>query len=115
MPSAPPDRRAAAAAGLLRRVFASLEAPLTFRLWDGTTARVGGPGESDFAVVFHSRGAFRRIVRRPTPLRFGEAYIHGDLDIEGDIFAAMRTANAIERLRVPLGSRLAVLAGLLRV
>jgi len=115
MPSAPPDRRAAAAAGLLRRVFASLEAPLTFRLWDGTTARVGGPGESGFAVVFRSRGAFRRIVRRPTSLRFGEAYIDGEVDIEGDIFAAMRAASAIERLRVPLGARLAVLAGLLRV
>src|SRR5207249_8916816 len=44
MPSAPPDRRAAVAAGLLRRVFASLEAPLTFRLWDGTTACVGSTG-----------------------------------------------------------------------
>src|SRR5207253_4273472 len=108
MPSAPPDRRAAAAAGLLRRVFASLEAPLTFRLWDGTTARVGTAGESGCAVVFRSRGAFRRIVRRPTSLRFGEAYIDGELDIEGDIFAAMRAASAIERLRVPLGVRLAV-------
>src|SRR5881396_2377851 len=111
MPSAPPDRRAAVAAGLLRRVFASLEAPLTFRLWDGTTACVGRTGESGFALVFRSRGAFRRIVRRPTSLRFGEAYIGS----EGDIFAAMRAASAIERLRVPLGTRLAVLAGLLRV
>src|SRR5438874_657231 len=59
--------------------------------------------------------AFRRIVRRPTSLRFGEAYIGGEVDIEGDIFAAMRAASAIERLRVPLGTRLAVLAGLLRV
>jgi len=115
MSSAPPDRRAAAAAGLLRRVFASLEAPLAFRLWDGTTTCVGTTGESGCAVVFRSRGAFRRIVRRPTSLRFGEAYIGGELDIEGDIFAAMRAASAIERLRVPLGARLAVLAGLLRV
>ncbi len=114
--SALPDRRAAAAAGLLRHVFASLEAPLTFRLWDGTTTCVGTTGESGCAVVvFRSRGAFRRIVRRPTSLRFGEAYIDGELDIEGDIFAAMRAASAIERLRVPLGVRLAVLAGLLRV
>ena len=81
MSSAPPDRRAAAAAGLLRRVFASLEAPLAFRLWDGTTTCVGTTGESGCAVVFRSRGAFRRIVRRPTSLRFGEAYIDGELDI----------------------------------
>ena len=114
MPSALPDRRAAAAAGLLRRVFASCEAPLTFRLWEGTTARVGAAGENDFAVVFRSRNAFRRIVRRPTPLRFGEAYIEGHIDIEGNVFAAMRAAHAIEHLHVPLGTRLAVLAGLLR-
>ena len=114
MPSVPLDRRAAAAVGLLRRVFAPLEAPLAFRLWDGTTARVGAAGECGFAVVFRSRSAFRHIVRRPTPLRFGEAYIEGDIDIEGDVFAAMRAAHAIEHLRVPLGTRLAVLAGLLR-
>ena len=114
MPSAPPDRRAAVAARLLRRVFASIEAPLAFRLWDGTTARVGGTGESGFAVVFRSRRAFRRILRHPTPLRFGEAFIDGDIDIEGDVFAAMRAAQSIEDLRVPFGRRLAVLAGLLR-
>ena len=76
---------------------------------------MGGTGDSGFAVVFRSRGAFRRILRHPTALRFGEAYIRGDIDIEGDLFAAMGAANAIERLRVPLGTRLAVLAGLLRV
>ncbi len=114
MPSAPPDRRATTAAELLRRVFASAEVPLTFRLWDGTTTRVGSAGDSRFAVVFHSRRAFRRILRRPTPLRFGEAYVNGDLDIEGDVFAAMGAAEAIERLPVSLGTRLAVLAGLLR-
>jgi len=115
MPPAPADRPAATAVRLLRRVFASLQSPLTFRLWDGTTARVGGHGESAFAVVFRSRPVFRRLLLRPTSLRFGEGYIGGQIDIEGDVFAAMRAANEIEQLRVPLGTRLAVLAGLLRV
>jgi cyclopropane-fatty-acyl-phospholipid synthase len=104
----------ATAARILRRVFAGVDAPITFRLWDGTTARVG-PGEATFAIVFRSRPVFRRILRRPTPLRFGEAYIAGELDIEGDMFDAMRTATAIERLQVPLATRLAVLGSLLRV
>ena len=106
--------RSPTAVRLLRRVFAGLDAPLTFRLWDGTTTRVG-TGDAPFAVVFRSREVFRRILLRPTPLRFGEAYIGGKIDIEGDVFAAMRAANEIEQLRVPLGTRLAVLAGLLRV
>jgi cyclopropane-fatty-acyl-phospholipid synthase len=109
------DRHVAAAVGLLRRVFARLGSPLTFRLWDGTPAQVGARGDCPFAVVFRSRTVFRRILWRPTPLSFGEAYIAGELDIDGDIFAAMRVASEIEHLRVPLGTRLAVLAGLLRV
>ena len=104
----------ATAARVLRRVFDGVDAPITFRLWDGTTTRVGR-GEARFAIVFRSRPVFRRILLRPTPLRFGEAFIAGELDIEGDIFAAMRTATAIEGLRVPLGTRLAVLGSLFRV
>lgn len=115
MPLAPPDRRVATALRLLRRVFAGLRAPLLFRLWDGTDAPVGGRGDCGFAVVFRSRPVFRRILRNPTPFRFGEAYISGEIDIEGDVFAAMRAANEIEALRIPFGTRVAVLAALFRV
>jgi cyclopropane-fatty-acyl-phospholipid synthase len=113
-PARPLDRRVRVAANLLQRVFAAVAVPLGFRLWDGTPVSVGD-GESAFAVVFGSREVFRRVLLRPTPLRFGEAFIAGELDIEGDILAAMRAADAIERLRVPLGTRLAVLAGLMRL
>ena len=99
---------------LLARVFAALDVPLTFRLWDGTTARVGAGGESLFAIVLRSPGVLRRLLRHPTPLGFGEAFIDGEIDIEGDLFAAMTVANRIEHLRVPLAVRLAVLRSLLR-
>ena len=99
---------------ILRRVFVTLRTPLRFRLWDGTVVRVG-PGESGFTIVFHSVDVFRRILRRPTPLRFGEAYIAGEIEIEGDILDAMRAADDIEHLSVPLGTRVAAFAELLRV
>lgn len=114
MAQAPSDRRVATALDSLRRVFASSPAPLTFRLWDGSEAHVGAPGESGFAVVFRSLPAFRRLLRRPTPFGFGEAFIAGDIDIEGDLFAAMAAANAIEGLDVPLATRALVLARTLR-
>jgi cyclopropane-fatty-acyl-phospholipid synthase len=109
------DRGVTTAVRLLRRIFAPLEVPLAFRLWDGTVANVGGRGECAFVVGFRSAPVFRRIVRRPTPLRFGEAYIAGEIDIDGDMFAAMNVAAEIDHLRVPFSTRLAVLAGLLRV
>ena len=85
---------------ILRRVFATVATPLRFRLWDGTVVRVG-PGESGFAIVFHSCDVFRRILRSPTPLRFGEAYIAGEIEIEGDILDAMRAAD----VRLPEAQR----------
>lgn len=115
MRPASPQERAAVAGRLLEHLFASLETPLAFRLWDGTTVRVGGAGDGGCTVVFRSREVFRRLVRRPTPLRFGEAYIASEIDIEGDLFAAMRAAIEIEALRVPVGTKLRVLAGMLRV
>jgi cyclopropane-fatty-acyl-phospholipid synthase len=108
-------RGSTTAAGLLGRVFEALPVPLTFRLWDGTAVPVGPRGRSACAVVFRSPRVLRRLLRRPTPLRFGEAFVAGEIDIEGDLFAAVEAANHVERLRVPLATRLAVLAGLWRV
>ena len=103
---------AARAAGVLRRVFAPLDVPITFRLWDGTTARVG-QGDGGFTVVLHSRRIFWRLMLRPTSRRFGEAFIAGEADIEGDIFSVAAAANRLEALRLPLGTRLALLASLI--
>jgi len=107
------DALAARAAGVLAQVFLPLEVPIAFRLWDGTTTRVG-PDESRLTLVFHSRRAFRRLLLRPTSLRFGEAFIAGEVDIEGDVLAAAVAGNRLERLRLPLGTRLALIASLLR-
>ena len=104
-----------AAARLLERVFAPVEVPLSFRLWTGVTVPAGAPGPARFTVVFHSPRAFRRCLRHPDTLTFGEAFIDGDIDIEGDIFAAMEAATPVERLRLPVGTRLAALATLLRL
>jgi hypothetical protein len=45
-------------------------------------------------------------MRDPSPLNFAEAYVEGALDLEGDLFAAMEVANAMEELRLPLRERL---------
>ena len=114
MPEAAIDRRAATARRLLERMFRSIRSALVFRLWDGTVVRVGPGADPGFAVFFPSPTAFRRCLRHPTPLGFGEAYIDGAIDIEGDLFAAMRAAEALEALRVSIPTRLRALVQALR-
>lgn len=99
---------------LLHRLFAPLDLPIAFRFWDGSAIQVGDARRGGCAVVFSTRREFRRLLLRPTPMRFGEAYIDGALDIEGDIFAAMAVAHRLESIRPSLGLRLAALLEALR-
>lgn len=104
---AAPDR-SDRAAGVLRQVFASVQADFAFRLWDGTLVAFGS-GAPAFTVAIHARETFFHLMRDPTPLAFGEAYVEGAIDIEGDLFAAMHVAAALEDLRLPLAQRLRLL------
>ena len=99
------------AAGVLRQVFADVRAAFAFRLWDGTLVPFGS-GAPAFTVVIHASETFLRLMRDPTPLTFGEAYVQSAIDIEGDLFAAMHVANTLESIRLPLAQRLRLLLSL---
>lgn len=99
------------AASVLRQVFAKVQGDFAFRLWNGTTAEFG-TGAPAFTVVIHSAETFLRLMRDPTPLAFGEAYVESAIDIEGDLFAAMHVANSLENMRLPLAERLRLLLSL---
>ncbi len=96
------------AAGVLRQVFADAQVDFAFRLWDGTMVPFGS-GAPAFTVVIHAPETFVRLMRDPTPLTFGEAYVQSAIDIDGDLFAAMHVANALESIRLPLAQRLRLL------
>jgi cyclopropane-fatty-acyl-phospholipid synthase len=84
-PRSPADRRVAAAAAFLGRLF---PAPRRFdvRLWDET--RLPADGESTFTLSISRPGSLRRMFRVPLALSLGEAYARGDFEIEGDVWAA---------------------------
>ena len=99
------------AAGVLRQVFAAVQADFAFRLWDGTVVPFGS-GQPAFTAVIHAPETFFRLMRDPTPFAFGEAYVESAIDIQGDLFAAMHVANALEEIRLPLAQRLRLLLSL---
>ena len=101
------------AESILRRLFGHLDGGVAFRLWDGTLVALGSAPPA-CTVVLHRPETFRRLARDPSPLNFAEAYVEGAIDIEGDLFAAMRIANSIEKIRVSTLDRLRIVAALLR-
>ncbi|MGW5053777.1 class I SAM-dependent methyltransferase [Actinokineospora sp. NPDC004072] len=79
-------------AALAERV---LGAPLPVRLraWDGSAA---GPDGGPVAVV-RARRALRHLLWRPDELGLARAYVSGDLDVEGDLGAALSRFWALAR------------------
>jgi hypothetical protein len=107
-PHAAAPRLSERAGHILRQVFAAVPADFAFRLWDGTSVTFGS-GSPAFTVVVRSPETFLRLMRNSTPLAFGEAFVGSAIDIEGDLFAAMHVASALEDLRLPLAQRLRLL------
>src|SRR5258708_24518042 len=95
---------------LLLRLFRRYPGVLTLRLWNGTTIRAGtdaasGP-DSPFTLVFRSPEAVWSAVLGNDPLALADAYFRGELDIEGDFFAALRIKDHLDALQMPLAEKL---------
>jgi cyclopropane-fatty-acyl-phospholipid synthase len=98
---------------ILRRVFARIPTGFAFRLWDGTLVSLG-EGAPVCTAVVKEPSTFIRLMRDPSPLNFAEAYVEGALDIEGDLFAGMKVADAMEEIRLSATDRLRLFVSLWR-
>jgi cyclopropane-fatty-acyl-phospholipid synthase len=91
--------------------------PVRIRAWDGT--ETGPPGAP--LVIVRSRRALRRLLWQPNELGLSRAYVAGELDVDGDLFAALEALAIILRreestgLGPPPGERRQFLSGLLRL
>lgn len=89
------------AASLLAKALAivlgSAEIPLRLRAWDGSEA---GPAGAP-VLEFKSRRALRRILWSPGQLGLSRAYVAGDIDAPGDIFAAFTALTSAGKFSEP--------------
>ena len=77
--------------------------PLGLRCWDGS--ETPGPPDSPTLVV-RSPKALRRIVYAADELGLARAYVSGELDIEGDLYAVLRFPDTLaERPRLEMDRR----------
>ena len=69
--------------------------PIRIRAWDQSTA---GPAQAP-TVVVRDRLALRRLLFRPGELGLAQAYVTGEIDVEGDLLEAFRTVWRTARER----------------
>jgi cyclopropane-fatty-acyl-phospholipid synthase len=64
------------------------------RLWDDTSANYGS-GRPLFTVTVKSIGVLKAILWDPNEISLGDAFVKGDLEVEGDIFAMFEFADFV--------------------
>jgi cyclopropane-fatty-acyl-phospholipid synthase len=68
--------------------------PIAVRAYDGSRL---GPADAAATLLVRSPVVFRRLITAPGELGLGRAYVSGELDVEGDLYAAL----AALRDRIP--------------
>ncbi|MBP1136183.1 cyclopropane-fatty-acyl-phospholipid synthase [Arthrobacter sp. PvP023] len=71
--------------------------PLRLRAWDGSEA---GPDDAP-VMEFRSRRALRRMLWSPGQLGLSRAYVAGDIDAPGDIFASFAALSSAGKFAEP--------------
>jgi cyclopropane-fatty-acyl-phospholipid synthase len=84
--------------------------PLSFVFWDGS--QIGEPSQVG-RVVVRNKDALRRLLWAPGELGLARAFVAGDIDFEGEIYAILQALNKGVANRMPRGRE--TLAPLLRV
>jgi cyclopropane-fatty-acyl-phospholipid synthase len=64
--------------------------PVRFEFWDGSAI---GPDHSVGTVYIRSVDALRRVMWAPGDLGLGRAYVSGEIDLSGDLFATLQALH----------------------
>jgi cyclopropane-fatty-acyl-phospholipid synthase len=108
------DQSVAISTRFLENVTAGYE-PHNFavRFWDGS--EWGNTHNPRFVLVLNHPGALREMFSNASELSFGEAFIHGDFDLEGDIEAAFELGDFLLEQKQSIAERMRLGALLLKL
>lgn len=84
--------------------------PLT--LWDGTRL---GPSDGPYRIVLNAPWSARSLLLPPTDKSAGQAYVHGDVDVDGDLFTALHALSDLHEGHLGVRARARILRDLVRL
>ena len=94
--SSAPDPGVRKTLRVLDRIFGPPdERRFDIRLWDGSVYPSRTSSRADFSLVVARRGGLRRMLLPPSELATAEAFIRGDIDIEGNLGGAMSLGDQV--------------------
>ncbi len=88
---------------VIDEIFSQFNEPrFSVRLWDGTELTYGKGRNISFTLVFKNKNTIKRLLAEGS-IGFGEAYMDGDLIIEGDLDAYLRLRHQHQHIRRSFG------------
>ncbi len=86
---------------ILYRLFRDFDGCLRICLWDGSEVHLGRD-QPAFSLSFHSAKAFQDLILARDPLRLAESYFKGLIDIDGDLYSALKLRHHLTSLQLSL-------------
>jgi len=99
---------------ILHRLFLNFDGSLRVCLWDGSVVNLGHEPPA-FSLNFHSARAFRGLVLARDPLRLAESYFKEFIDIDGDLYSALKLRHHLSSLQLSLTEKAGLVAKALRI
>jgi cyclopropane-fatty-acyl-phospholipid synthase len=95
-------------AAILNELFRGYDGPVfAIRLWDGWSWSSSASSKVECTVVLKSPRVLRSLIASPNEITLGEAFIRGDLDVEGDIFTVFPMAEYLFNRPQSLSNKIA--------
>jgi cyclopropane-fatty-acyl-phospholipid synthase len=98
---------------ILRRLLQDVPRPPALRLWNEVEHLAFE--DSDYTLVLRNPQLLRRLVLEGSPLALADGYFRGDLDVEGDLYAALRLKSDLQNLSLTWKDKLSLLLDALRL
>src|SRR5215469_11060028 len=86
------------------------DAPVEFRAYDGSSA--GSAGSPPVTVTVRDQTAVTYLAQSPGALVLARAFVSGHLDVDGDMYTALRRLASAQKMEMSVNEKLAILQSL---